>query len=254
MVFVVTSIVVFRGLAGIKDEDESGRSGTALRSTGAVTLRARSRTSLSCTETTSKPQPQPRPLGARAGATDPSSRRPPHRKFPGLDWSVPGSTLIFGGVPKKRKKRRVETSELNRGWKDQFLILKGGGQTRWVFYTNEKSTAANYTTHRMLIWDGIQPRQTSKGLLGHRRASIHRRAAHLAEPQDSRRRTRRTRGRGRQKPIPNERKELELPPTVSQDLRESEEEEEPAAGRRARVQGYSLTTPTSISSLGGLGH
>ena len=158
-----------------------------------------------------------------------------------------GLNTHFWWCVQKKKKRRVVTSELNRGWKDQFLILKGGGRTRWVFYTNEKSTAANYTTHRMLIWDGIQPRQTSKGLLGHRTGSIHRRAAH-PEPQDSRR----TRGRGRQKPIPNERKELELPPTVSQDLRESEEEEEPA-GRRARVQGYILTTPISFSSLGGLG-
>lgn len=140
-----------------------------------------------------------------------------------------GLNTHFWWCVQKKKKRRVVTSELNRGWKDQFLILKGGGRTRWVFYTNEKSTAANNTTHRVLIWDGIQPRQTSKGLLGHRTGSIHRRAAH-PEPQDSRR----TRGRGRQKPIPNERKELELPPTVSQDLRESEEEEEPA-GRRART-------------------
>ena len=99
----------------------------------------------------------------------------------------------------------------------------------------------------MLIWEASRPRQ--KACWAIEEASIHRRAH--PEPQDSLA-PRRTRGRGRQKPIPNERKELELPPTVSQDLRESEEEEEPA-GRRARVQGYSLTTPISISSLGGLG-
>ena len=53
------------------------------------------------------------------------------------------------------------------------------------------------------------------GLLGHRRGKHPSPRAH-PEPQDSLA-PRRTRGRGRQKPISNERKELELP----QDLRES---------------------------------
>ena len=185
-------------------------------------------------------------MGARAGPQIPPRGGLLIGNFQGWIgvYRVQHSFLVV--CPKKEKAQSRDVRV--KSWLERSIShLEGGGQTRWVFYTNEKSTAANYTTHRMLIWDTIQPRQTSKGLLGHRRGSIHRRAAH-PEPQDSRR----TRGRGGQKPIPNERKELELPPTVSQDLRESEEEEEPA-GRRARVQGYIFTTPISFSSLGGLG-
>ena len=148
------------------------------------------------------------------------------------------------------KKEKAQSSDVRvKSWLERSLShLEGGGANKMGFLHERKINRCEL--HNSSDADlGRHPATTDiqRSAGPSKRQRIHRRAAH-PEPQDSRR----TRGRGGQKPIPNERKELELPPTVSQDLRESEEEEEPA-GRRARVQGYSLTTPISISSLGGLG-
>ena len=148
------------------------------------------------------------------------------------------------------KKEKAQSRDVRvKSWLERSIShLEGGGANKMGFLHERKINRCEL--HNSSDADlGRHPATTDiqRSAGPSKRQRIHRRAAH-PEPQDSRR----TRGRGRQKPIPNERKELELPPTVSQDLRESEEEEEPA-GRRARVQGYSLTTPISISSLGGLG-
>lgn len=148
------------------------------------------------------------------------------------------------------KKEKAQSSDVRvKSWLERSIShLEGGGANKMGFLHERKINRCEL--HNSSGADlGRHPATTDiqRSAGPSKRQRIHRRAAH-PEPQDSRR----TRGRGRQKPIPNERKELELPPTVSQDLRESEEEEEPA-GRRARVQGYILTTPISFSSLGGLG-